>query len=322
MKYLFQSIPFLVLLFLASCQNDSPRITETEVIQLEFQNDLIPEGIAVDEKTGKIFLSSVPMKKIVQCDLNGNDPSNFIERDEYHFKSGLGMETFDGKLFAIGSNDETLDKSSILLVLNSDDGSLLDTFTWEDADSTNHFFNDLAISSKGEVYITNSHGNSIFKLNYPDGKIEKFITSDDFNYANGIAISQNEKYLYVTTWEKGIRIIDLATKKIINSTSEISSGIDGLKFYKNNLIGVYNGNADKTKHEIVRFLMDKSGSKILGKETVFSANEHFDIPTTFDISDNVLYFISNTQLDRFLGEEGINDYDNLKPYTLIRHPLK
>ena len=317
---LFQILVFSLSFFsFFSCQNKPQKIATTQIITLDFQKDLIPEGIAVDASNKKIFLSSIAHRKIVQCNLNGKESSDFIKSKQYNYKLGLGMETFDGKLFAIGSNEVSPNEpNSILLVLDPKTGELIHSYEWKDTSS--HFFNDLAISSKGEIYMTNSFGNSIVKLNYPDGEIEKFIISDDFNYGNGIAISDNEKYLYVATSQKGIRIIDIASKRIINPPSEISRGIDGLKFYKNQLIGMFNGHAEHLKHELVRFQLNQEFTNIIGKETLYKANEDFIIPTTFDIIDDVVYFIANSQLRNF-QEEKIIERENLKSYILIKHPL-
>jgi len=319
MKSLQHFIFFFILLIFISCEN-TPEVQSTEIIQLDFSKDLIPEGIAVDGKTKKIFFSSLPLDKIVQSDLSGQNTFDFINKKQYNYRCGLGMETYDGKLFAIGSYEMDVDEpNSILLVLNPANGELIHSYHWKD--TTNHFFNDLAISSQGEIYLTNSHGNSIFKLNYPDGEIEKFMTSDEFVYGNGITISTNNKYLYAATSKNGVRIIDIENKKIVNPPSEISRGMDGLKFYKNHVLAMCNGYETRSKHQLVRLKLNEEGTAITGKEVIYAADENFDIPTTFDILDDVVYFISNSQLDHFRGSK-LNRTEELQSYILIKHPLK
>lgn len=317
----FSRIVFLVFSFFVffSCNNGLQKITTTETITLDFQKDLIPEGIAVDPKSKKIFLSSVAQSKIVQCNLQGKESSDFIKSKQYNYKTGLGMIIHDRKLFAIGSNESSPNApNSILLVLNPSNGELIHSYEWKD--TSNHFFNDLVITSNNEIYITNSFGNSILKLNYPNGEIETFMTSDDFVYGNGITISDDEKYLYVATWEKGVRIIDIATKKIINPPSKISVGLDGIKFYENHLIGIYNGSVEYSKHELVRFKLNPETNNIIGKETILKATKDFIIPTTFDIVNDVAYFIANSQLTKF-SKGKISSPEKLKSYILIKHPL-
>ena len=323
---------FLISSFLMSCENNSSPQQNTSTNQeqtipfekittLNFSKKLIPEGIAVNGKNQKLFYSSLNFKKITQSDLQGKNTSDFITFQQYNYKAGLGMEMFDEELFAIGSNDISPNEpNSILLVLDPQNGSLINSYEWKD--TTDHFFNDIAISSQGKVYITNSHGNSIFTLDYPNGKIEKLITSDDFVYGNGIAISDDDKFLFVATWEKGIRIIDLATKKIINGHSELSRGMDGLKFYNKELYAMYNGNPDFLKHELVKFRFNDLGNKIIGKETVVRATSEFHIPTTFDIHDDIVYFIANSQLDFFEDDGTLKNQENLQPYLLFKHILK
>ena len=314
---------FLLACSFLSCQNTEsapPQKMVSQTIALDFQNDLIPEGIAVDKASGKIFLSSLAQSKIVSCDLDGKNPKDLLASRQYNYKSGFGMKIFDGKLFALSNTPTSKTIPSTVTVLNLADGMYSNAYLW--SDTTNQLLNDLTISSKGEIFITNSHGNSILKLNYPDGKIEKWMTSDDFVYGNGIAISEDDKYLFVATWEKGVRIIDIATQKILNPTSELSRGMDGLKFYKNELYGMYNGDADFTKHELVRLVFNEDKTDFIKKETVFAANDYFNFPTTFDIVDDVVYFISNAQLTNFDDATyTVKAPILLESYYLVRHPL-
>jgi hypothetical protein len=64
---------FLIIHSFLSCkpQNQAP-------ITLNFQKDLITEGITIDTKTQTIFLNSLRHGKIVSCNLDGSNPQNFI----------------------------------------------------------------------------------------------------------------------------------------------------------------------------------------------------------------------------------------------------
>ena len=61
----------LCLLFLMACEEESSIST----IEIEGSKNLIPEGIAVNESQGKIYLSSIHQKKVVVYDIKSEELS-------------------------------------------------------------------------------------------------------------------------------------------------------------------------------------------------------------------------------------------------------
>lgn len=288
-----------------------------------FEKDLIPEGIAVSE--GKVYLSSVLKSKIAVSNLDGKEVSDLIRQGEHGFAMGLGMETHEDKLYAISSDSRSDPHSSKLFVFDKNSGAL--KYISALKDSSGHFLNDLAISSRGEIFLTDSDNQTLFFKQDDKSELLPFLESESIQYTNGIAISENDNLLYLATFQNGIQVIDRESRKLLGTATQDSTistyCIDGLKYYKNSLIGIQNGWEDKTKHRVMRYFLNENGTQITHAEVLMEANEYFDIPTTLDIEGDVLYFIANSQLDNFDEANGkVKDPTALKPYYLITQKLK
>lgn len=72
-----------------------------------------------------------------------------------------------------------------------------------------HVFNDLVISSTNAVYVTDTAEGSVNQLIPGTTALRRVAPQHTFAAANGIAISGDERLLYISTWEDGIDVIDL-----------------------------------------------------------------------------------------------------------------
>ncbi|WP_273567565.1 hypothetical protein [Maribacter halichondriae] len=289
-----------------------------ELIELPFEQDLFPEGIAIDNKTKRVYLNSLKSKKIVSGSIDGSDPKTFLKTGEHNYLAGFGMTIKGDTLYAL-VNSLTADKNkSILLLLQISSGDLIDSYSIDRSDF--QYLNDLTISANNEIFITDSESNKSYKIQRPSKTIEVYLDSEKIPNSNGITISSNDKYLYFAS-NNGICIVEKASKKIINQPKEEYSSIDGLKFYKDNLYGIVNGWGNISQNGLFKFELNKTGTEILGKEKIIAFTEDFKIPTTFDILDGNIYFVINTQLDNFDGEK-ILDLKKLEPYKMLKTKME
>ena len=284
--------------------------------QLPFEKDLIPEGIAVDTKNQKVFLNSLRKNKIVRCNLDGTQPEEFLESNAYGYLSGFGMTIKGDTLYALGNSLPKKNNTSILLLLHRETGALLESHKL--SDSTTIYLNDLAVGANGAVFITDSESDAIYTLNHTTNKLEVFFRHPGIQYSNGIALSDDGTLLYLATYSNGIRVLNLATKELVN-TPNAYKGIDGMKYYDNHLIGIVNGNRDGGKNGVYRYHLSDDGRIVNTREKVMDLRDPSDIPTTFDISKETVYFIADIQLDNFNQDtNAIIDESLLKPYSLIQ----
>ncbi len=302
---------FVILFLILSCKNQD-QIT----IPLNFQKDLIPEGITINPKTQTIFLNSLRHSKIVSCYIDGSNPKDFITDNQYSYLPGFGMFVKGDTLYALGNSLSKKNNKSILLLLNVKTGAFINSFSPKD--TSFKYLNDLAVTPNGDVFITESNSNKIYTLQSKKAVLEVFLETDEVKNANGITISDDGKYLYIASNEKGIRIVDRQTKRIINQPNQDYTGIDGLKFYKNTLIGIVNAKKGE-ENGIYQYFLNEKNTGITRKEKIFTFKDESKISTTFSISNGYMYFVLNTQIDNLDSESGqIIDEKKLEKYQLMK----
>lgn len=305
------ALRLLSLIFLISCAGK-----QKELLTLNFEKDLFPEGIALDPITKTIFINSLRYHKIMKCGLDGSNPESFIGSNQYGYLSGFGMTVKGDTLFALSNSLPPTRSQSLLLLLNTKTGSLINSYS--PVDTTFKYLNDLTVTSQGDIFITDSESNKLYTIQHSTGTLEVFLESDAISNSNGITISDDQRYLYLASG-KGIRVLDKSSKTILNESNPTYNGIDGLKYYENSLIGIVNGKKNREDHGVYRYFLNKENTAIVRVEKLISFDNTFKVPTTFAIFEDHIYFIVNSQIDNYDGElnQILNDA-KLEPHILMK----
>ncbi len=272
----------LIIIFFTACRQE-----RVNVLSLGAEKDLLPEGIAVSGD--KIFLSSIYKNKIIVWD--GNATRNFITSNQHGFRSGVGLLAKDDLLFALTNEVDTLKTYSALFVFQISTGELLHTFELQDRQK--HFFNDLAVSTTNEIFVTDTQQSKLWKLNYPQQGWHEWM---NINEPNGIALSADDQKLFVATWESGVQIINIAQKTIMNTPSPETRGVDGLKYIEGKLYAIKNGSRDASKHGLYALHLLDNESKLGKIDTILTGHTRMNVPTTFTFQDGYFYVLANSQL--------------------------
>jgi len=101
----------------------------------------------------------------------------------------------------------------------------------------------LTISSSGELYATDSLSPAIYIINKGSDELKLWLDSKKFSSPQGLALTPDGKFLFYGGLRVGVfRSIFGPKKTLLIGTPENSSllGIDGLYFYKGQLIAVQN----------------------------------------------------------------------------------
>ncbi|HBK87517.1 MAG: hypothetical protein U0289_08870 [Cyclobacteriaceae bacterium] len=296
--------------------------TLAQSVAFEIQEPtLIPEGITIDSTTGKFYLTSIAKNKIIE--ISGNQSTDFIQPGQYGFVGGLGIHV-DGNHHVLWScsgdfNGHTYTTGIFGFDLRTN--KLVYRF-FLPTDTSKNFFNDLAIADNGDLFITNSDGNSIWQWKYKAPRPEK-TKLPAVAEPNGIVWDKDRSLLFVAT-RKGLVALSPATKTLHTLAmpdGETSTGLDGLVFYKNSIIAVRNGFRDKTKHGIMRFYLSSDGLSIIKTRAIDLHNPMFDIPTTLAIRGNQLFVVCNSQMDLLDEQKNIGHQRAPKNPIILSYTL-
>ncbi len=115
-------------------------------------------------------------------------------------------------------------------------------------------------------------------------------------YPNGIAISPDDRFLFVTSRQglKRVTLRGLAVELMPMPPGPFTStGLDGIAFFKGSIIAVQNGTG---RAKILRYDLSRTLERIERIELLDMENGNFAIPTTLTIADGCLYVVANSQL--------------------------
>ena len=89
-----------------------------------------------------------------------------------------------------------------------------------------------------------------------------------------------------------------------------------MKFYKNSLIGIQ-------ENGVFRFYLNEKGTEIVSRKEFILFDNTYKSPTTFDILDDSIYFIKNTQLDNFNDSTNeVMDKNKLESLVLLKKRIE
>jgi hypothetical protein len=285
--------------------------------------DLIPEGIANDSSAGIFYISSIYKNKIIQVTENGH--TDFIKSNKDGFMGGVGLKVdYRRKILWACSGDAEQGKFTTgIFAYDLLTKQLLRKYLVNDTAAV--LFNDIAIDEvTGTIYITDAYGHALWMWKNGDEVPVKISVKGVLKYPNGIAWLKEKQLLFVATSD-GLKTVSTddytATLLKMPLTANSSVGLDGIAWWRNSIIGVQNYHRNKAEHKLLQYVLNGDLSGIIEVRVIDTANQHFNIPTTFAIIRDSLFLIANSQMENLEEGKKINT-QNLEPVKVLMYKLK
>ncbi len=316
MNKLFIGLFFFVIVL--ACKKKERTYYELE------DKELVPEGIAYSENTKAFYLTSVAKSKIIKVDKASGRQEDFIRSNQGGFSPGVGILVDDerGVVHALGAYAAIPDSLTSLFTYDLESSKLIQRYSLQDEQHT-HLLNDLILADDGTLYITDSFNSSVYTLPPNADSLKLFLRSEEIEFPNGIAISEDNTKLYVASFSKGVRIVDIATKTFLNKPdiNGDSQGIDGLEFYKGNLYAIQNG-LEIRLHNFRKLVLNSRQDAITAVEIIDRNNKDLKVPLTFCINGDQAVVIGNSNLE-YLDQKTLTfpSPDSLKRTKLLVYDL-
>ena len=292
--------------------------------------DRIPENIAFDSASGEFFLGSLAERTVVRV-RPGEAPEPFADSSDGLLRVvGMKVDRVRRRLW-VATWAPVVDSARLALGFDTDtrlfafdiaSGRRLLTLVPRDT-TRPHLLNDLVVTSAGDVYVTDTNEGTVYRVRANVDTLELVVRPDParFNYANGIALSGDGARLYVAFVE-GIAGLDLTTGRIrylsVPSTVTTAS-VDGLYWYDGDLVAVQMA---PSVERVVRFVLDRTGWRVLRAEVLERAHPAYRSPTTGTIVRDSLYYIANPGWDRLDDNGRVKPAENPSPTVILRLPLR
>lgn len=290
---------------------DFPNVSRARVAFTTSEKDLIPEGLAYNPADDVFYLGSLHLKKIVRIPRRSPEKSSdFVPEDRYHLLPILGirMDPGDDTVWAAS----WLENGRTELLHFDRNAALLGRYSVDE--SNQHGLNDLVVQRDGPVFVTDTPGNQVYRFDPKAKTFHPLSFVRDVFMPNGIALSDDQRFLYVAD-QFGILRYDLNNGHSVELSPGASStlaGADGLYWHKGSLIAVQNGIGSP---RVAAFQLSSDGLHV-SKTTVLENRSVFStLPTTGAIRGDDFYFIVNSQVDNLNGER-VLDSTRLAPVRI------
>jgi hypothetical protein len=266
------------------------------------------EGMTYDPISKHFYFGADTDFKILRYTLTGK-AAGFIDGANDGMTSVLGMTVDSDKhdLWICGAI--TVDKVKVRTMFRYDLNTLKLIERYPDESKQAKLFNDVAITSDGTVYTTDTYTKSLYKVDTVSKTSVLYLQHDLLEDGNGI--SAHGDVLYIST-AKGITRVNTNDKSVAVAPLEgwMIAGSDGLYFYKNSLIGIQNVFFPLT---VVRYFLDDSGTKIQRGSTLAAGHTLFNCPTTGAVIGDEFYFMGNNNIS--------TRKENRKKVTIVKLQL-
>ena len=306
-------------------ENRAPVVVSRVAFELP-EADLLTEGIAYDSSKGTFFVGSVHKGKILRVSGDGRTTVFApVERGRWA-PLGLRVDPRRQTLWVAaaalpqGAEYQAADSNrSAILRYDLRSGRLLRRY--EPRDGEPHVIGDLIVTRGGDVFATDSRSPVVYRIAAGRDTLERFLESPLLLSGQGLALTPDERTLFVADYSRGILRVDLASRGVTlmrAADSVLALGIDGLYYRDGRLIGIQNG---VEPHRVVRLTLSPGGDGLVNAEVLERAHPRYQEPTLGVLVGGELYYIANSQWERFGENGGAADSTALVRPVVLRLPL-
>jgi hypothetical protein len=275
---------------------------------------IVPEGIAYDERTKRLYIGDMHGRQVYAIGKNGELAP--VVKDLALQPLGLFVDAGRRRLWIASNNSNTnaVTRRSELVRIDLETGERR-AFSEPRAAA----LNDVTVAPNGDVYTSDFGSGAVFKLTAERQQLTALLEPGALAFPNGIAVDHSGQRLFVA---QGLAIVSIELpsgrmQRLAAPEDLDTIGTDGLYYRGGALYGVQNL---VTPGRVVRMRLADDGSRISGYDVLESAHVQFDVPTTATFAGDTLLVLANAQIYR-LDASGEVDARGLKPIVLLGYDI-
>lgn len=255
------------------------------------QHGLMPEGIAADADSGRLFLGSMRTGDVYVLAPTG---------ELYRFAKigapgmaaiGLTVDAGRGVLWVASAAfaftegfSAGVTRGSALYGFDLASGELRHALRWLGENSN---FNDVTVGPDGSVYVS---GAGLYKLHENPARLLPVAGTEAIFGGNGLTVHPDGRTLFVSAYPAGLYAVDLPSgeSRRLTAPEDVSLyGIDGLYWHDDALLAFQNG---ARPWRLLRLRVSENRDRVVGSEIIEMANPA-TTPMTGAILDDAIYYV-------------------------------
>ncbi|MBN8727515.1 MAG: hypothetical protein J0H15_07395 [Xanthomonadales bacterium] len=174
---------------------------------------------------------------------------------------------------------------------------------------------------KGRVFAADGVRNVIYRVD--GGELKPMVENPHLTSVRGLALSGDGNTLYFADYAMGVLGVDLAGGKGFDLKYDpaklVLGGIDGLYWYDGTLVAIENGMSPR---RVMRLSLSDDGRRVTRAMPLDVANPAFRLPTYGAIDGDGLYFIANSQKNKYDKFGSPRDDAKLEAVNVFRSDLR
>jgi len=290
----------------------------------------MPEAVAHDPETGRIFVGTVRDGKILVRAPGADAAEPFASPDTVDGLKAvfaLHADARRGHLWvATGGTSQYRDYRirdygrTALIKLDLETGAQLGQYPVL-PDGAPHLLGALDLADDGSVYAADTLSPLIYRL-APGAERPEILTGNPvFTGLRGLTLSADEQRLYVSDYELGVFFVELGDEiggYRIGSPANLNlGGIDGLYQWRDSLVAIQNGISPE---RVLRLDLDETGTRVRSVATIAVAQPEFDTPTFGTVTGDDLLYLAGSHWQHV--DSGGQPVDPPLPeIALLRSPI-
>lgn len=287
------------------------------------------ENIAFDKNNERFLLASIRSGEIYQIDQQGQfspfisdanpekGPWAAVDMVLSQDRQSLWVASASMPQYN-GVTEQNLG-SAMISQYRLNDGELIKRYQFDEL-KTPQLLTALHVGQDGRVFFLSLFEQTIYQLKPDSDQAEKVIELPGLTAIKAITSNEDDSYLYVADFEKGLFVIDVAGQKVGNMDPKgerFFTGISDLFYVDGDLVGIQSGvsPARVMRFDLAQGLVIKMGFP------VEASHEAFATLGNGTLVDNHIYYAANSQWGKMDMSGNLLEGESWQPLKIVQSPI-
>jgi DNA-binding beta-propeller fold protein YncE len=158
---------------------------------------------------------------------------------------------------------------------------------------------DVAVARDGNVYVSDGMNGAVYRCRPGCSALETLLSPGTLFSAQGMALSRNQKLLYIADRRYGIAVLERSSGRLFQVAGDdrmMLDGIDGLALYGRDLIGLQNAYEPQ---RIIRLRLSSDGLRVRRLDVLERNHREWREITLGAVADDRLLYVANAHWSRY-----------------------